>query len=320
MFFAQTLFAQSSENVIMGTSTTNIDGLEISISFYNKTLYFPSETPNNPILVNVRIENKGSQTIRYKIADDKAFSIDIDAFTIRNEKLDFTDTLIRKRTSSSTVYFREITLEPGETYGFTIDLKDYISIQTPSIYYVELQLYPELYKSKMNLVTSNRLALEINPDPIIGASTLVPVDFDTQVILQPEFLPPDQVVEHTIIARQRSLWDQFFLYMDIESIYFKNPQNKIRYNNSSENERQNIIQNYKLSMMNERIDNEIAAIPEQFEIEKTSYTQTEGTVSVIEWFKYPNYREKKRYTYYLRLRNNIWQIYDYTVDNIGTEE
>ncbi len=320
ILFAQTLFAQSTENIIQGSATTNVDGLEVSISYHNKTMYFPSNTENNPIFINVSIANIGSETIRFKIADDRAFSLDIDAFTIRNEKLTSTDTLIRKRTTSSTVYFRELALEPGETYGFTIDVKDFITIIDPSVYYIELNLYPELFKSKMNIISSNRLALEINPDPILGGATFVPVDFDTASILQPEFLPPDQVIEHTIIARQRSLWDQFFLYMDIESIYFKNPQNKIRYNNSSENERQKIIQNYKLSLMNERIDNEIAAIPEQFEIEKTTYTQTEGTVSVIEWFKYPNYREKKRYTYYLRLRNNIWQIYDYTVDNIGTEE
>ncbi len=321
MMFAQTLFAQNlDDSTIIGSATTNVEGLEVSISFHNKTIYFPSSTPNSPIYVNVSLSNKGSQTVRYKIADDRAFSIDIDAVTIRNEQLDPTENLIRKRTTSSTVYFRELTLEPGETYGFTVDLKDFIQIENPSVYYIELLLFPELYKSKMQVITSNRLALEVSPDPVIGTSTLVPVDFDTQALLIPEFLPPDQVIEHTIIARQRSLWDQFFLYMDIESIYFKNPQNKVRYNNSSENERQNILQNYKLSLMNDRIDAEIVAIPEQFEIEKTSYTQTEGTVTVIQWFKYPNYREKKRYTYYLRLRNNIWQIYDYTVDNIGTEE
>ncbi len=319
IIFAQSLFAQS-EEMYLNTTQTEIEGLEVSISFQNKTIFYPTNTPNNPINVNVSITNKGPETLRFKIADDRAFSLDIHAHNIRNTSLSQTDMLIRKRTTSSTVYFRELALETQETYGFTIDLKDYIQIDDPSVYYVELQLYPELYKSKMNVVTSNRLVLEINPDPIIGASTLIPVDFDTAAILQPEFLPPDQVIEHTIIARQRSLWDQFFLYMDLESIYFKNPQNKTRYNSSSENERQKILQNYRLSLMNDRIDSDIVAIPEQFEIEKTTYTQNEGVVTVIEWFKYPNYRERKRYTYYLRLRNNIWQIYDYTVDNLGTEE
>ena len=47
--------------------------------------------------------------------------------------------------------------------------------------------------------------------------------------------------------------------------------------------------------------------------------RTEGTVKVIEWFKNDNFMERKRYTYYVRQRDGIWQIYDYTVDNLGTE-
>jgi hypothetical protein len=44
-----------------------------------------------------------------------------------------------------------------------------------------------------------------------------------------------------------------------------------------------------------------------------------GTVSVVEWFQYPNFKEKKNYVYKVRQREGIWQIYDYTVTNLGTE-
>ena len=67
------------------------------------------------------------------------------------------------------------------------------------------------------------------------------------------------------------------------------------------------------------LDTDIASLPSKFEIEKTIYTKLEGTVTVLEWFDYTNFSEKKRYTYYLRQRDGIWQIYDYTVDNLGTE-
>ena len=49
--------------------------------------------------------------------------------------------------------------------------------------------------------------------------------------------------------------------------------------------------------MQARIENDIVAVPESFQIEKTTYSPTEGSVTVIEWFKYPNFSEKKRYTY-----------------------
>lgn len=319
LLFAQSLFAQTAENSSFNDDRSAFDALDITISYKNKTIFFPSNTSNNPILVDVVIENKGAETVYFKIADDRSFSLDIHAIDIKNEVLEQPNSLIRNRSTSATVYFKEIALEPTETFGFTIDLKDFIKITDPSIYYVTLTLYPELYKSRNKTVTSNRIVLEINPQPVIGSQSIAPVDYTTGHILQPEFLPPDQVVEQTIIARQRSLWDQFFLYMDVESIYFKNPQNKIRYNSLSENERQKLLQNFKNQLMSSRIDNEIVALPEKFEIEKTTYTKNEGTVSVIKWFDYPTYTEIKRYTYYLRLRNNIWQIYDYSVDNIGTE-
>ena len=71
--------------------------------------------------------------------------------------------------------------------------------------------------------------------------------------------------------------------------------------------------------MQSRIENDIIAIPEKFQIEKTTYTPTEGNVVVTEWFKYPNYHEKKSYTYKVRQKEGIWIIYDYTVVNLGTE-
>ena len=80
-----------------------------------------------------------------------------------------------------------------------------------------------------------------------------------------------------------------------------------------------MVNAYKADLMQSRIEGDIVAVPEKFEIEKTVYTRTEGTVTVTEWFKYPNYREKKSYVYKVRQREGIWQIYDYTVTNLGTE-
>ena len=80
-----------------------------------------------------------------------------------------------------------------------------------------------------------------------------------------------------------------------------------------------MVEEFKSSLMAERIDTDIVAIPEKFEIEKTTYSQTEGKVIVIEWFKNQNFREKKEYTYYVQQRDGIWRIYDYDVNNLGTE-
>jgi hypothetical protein len=324
IFFAQTVWAQKESDTQISqqvVSTTNSDysNASVSIEFYNRTLYYPDNTDSNPILIHITIANHGDATLRFKLADDRMFSIDFTAVTIKNRQLEQTAALIKKRTTNQTVYFREIALESGEEYSFVENAKEFINFIDPSLYYLELKFYPEMYKSKYISLTSNRLTLEVRPSPSAASSTLIPVKEKAASILTPEQIPPDKVVEQTIIARQKSLWDQYFLYMNIEQMLLRDPSRARKYQAVSAEERNRMIESYKADLMQSRIDSDIVAIPEHFEIEKTVYSNTEGTVSVLEWFKYLHYSEKKRYTYYVRNRDGIWQIYDYTVDNLGTE-
>ena len=107
--------------------------------------------------------------------------------------------------------------------------------------------------------------------------------------------------------------------MDVESLLKRNSALSKKYVTVSAQERAKMIESFKADLMQSRIENDIIAVPERFQIEKTTYTPTEGTVVVIEWFKYPNFSEKKRYTYKVWQREGIWKIYDYTVVNLGTE-
>ncbi|HZK20132.1 MAG TPA: hypothetical protein VFC68_05335, partial [Treponemataceae bacterium] len=192
-------------------------------------------------------------------------------------------------------------------------------ITNPAMYYFEVSFYPELYKSKFTKITSNRLSLEIKPSPNIAASTKLAMAGDSASILQQESLSPDKVVSQTITARQKSLWDQFFLYIDLEHMYLRDQARARKYRSVSANERARLLKNYKFDLSQSMIDTEIVSLPTKFKIEKTTYTASEGSVSVLEWFEYANFTEKKRYTYLLRQRDGIWHIYDYTVDNLGTE-
>ena len=282
-------------------------------------MYYPGSQDSNPVLVHISIKNNSTETKHFKLADDRMFSIDFDVITIKNQTLPQSENLIKKRTTNRTVYFREIALDSGEEYSFTENLKDYIDITNPAVYYADLKFYPELYKSKYISLDSNRLTLEVRPSPSAAASSILPVMDNTAELLKPEDISPDKVVERTIIARQKSLWDQYFLYMDIEAMLQRDAVAKRKYNAVSADERARLLKNYKADLMQSRIDNDIVAVPESFEIEKTLYSRTEGTVTVTEWFKYPNFREKKSYVYKVRQREGIWQIYDYVVTNLGTE-
>ncbi|MCH5291381.1 MAG: hypothetical protein J1D88_06475 [Treponema sp.] len=318
----RTLFAIIAGLAVLAQSALaqqNTKNAEVSIKFYDRTMYYPGNAEENPVYVHVTVSNRGPETLRFKLADDRMFSIDFVAFNIKNTRLPETQTLRRKRTTNHTVYFREIALESGEEYSFVENLKDYLTITDPSIYYVELKFYPELYKNKGGAMSSNRLSLEVRPSPAAAAATIIPVRTETAAMLQPEQISPDKVIEQTIIARQRGLWDQYFLYMDLEQMLKRDPARSRRYNIVGADERAEMLRTFRADLMQTRIDSDIVALPERFEIETTTYNQTEGTVQVLEWFKNPTYYEVKRYTYSVRQRDGIWQIYDYTVDNVRTE-
>ena len=99
--------------------------------------------------------------MRFKLADDRMFSIDFNVVTVKNTTLSQSETLIKKRTTHQAVYFRDIALDTGEEYSFVENLKDYIDLTEPAVYYADLKFYPELYKSKHNALVSNRLSIKI---------------------------------------------------------------------------------------------------------------------------------------------------------------
>jgi hypothetical protein len=327
MFFAQSLTAQSVYAQALNSDAdaetkpveSDFKNADVSIKFYDRTMYYPGDSEENPVYIHITVSNKGSETLRFKLADDRMFSIDFIAYTVKNNVLPQTKMLIRKRTTNNTVYFREISLEPGEEYSFVENVKEYLDITSPSIYYLEMRFYPELYREKENVVASNRLSLEIRPSSSAASSTIIPVQQKSAALLQPEQISPDKVVEQTIIARQKTLWDQYFLYIDIEEMLKRDAARSRRYNSMGADERSEMLQSFKADLMQNRIDHDIVAIPSSFKIDTTSYNQTEGYVKVYEWFKNDTYTEKKRYTYYVRQRDGIWQIYDYSVENLENE-
>ena len=67
-------------------------------------------------------------------------------------------------------------------------------------------------------IVSNVLILSVLPSlglpPALGARK----PGETGEILRPQAIPPDEVVERTIIARQKARWNEFFLYLDLEAL------------------------------------------------------------------------------------------------------
>jgi hypothetical protein len=238
------------------------------------------------------------------------------------------DILVRKRSQSQQVYFREISVEAGESFSFVEDLRDFALLDKAGSYVVQASIYPELYypsttgavSGSSEPLVSNRLSLNIRP-PLIPGPDGVPLALDvaTNAVLVREKLPPDEVVSYLISARQKEQWEKFFLYLDLESMITRDSPRRRQWLAESEEGRRRMITRYRTELQSEITDGDIATIPRDFSIERTIYGAEEGTVTVLEYFKVGTYTEKKRYTYYLRRSDDIWTIVDYSVVNLGTE-
>jgi hypothetical protein len=316
-------------------------GIDFSIRYFDKRIYYLEQ---DPIFIQVTVTNNGPFPFRFKLADERAFSVDFDVRTNTNRVVEAADILIRKRSQSQQVYFREVSVEAGESFSFVEDLKNYAALTQSGTYVVQARIYPELYQvvrsesagvwpggisgispgatiaAAGRPLESNRLTLNIRPRLIPGPDGIpLELDVDTNAVLVREKLPPDEVVSYLLTARQKTQWEKFFLYLDLEAMLSRDAYRMRQWNAESEEGRRRMISRYRQDLQNSVIDGDISLIPMDFTIERTVHNGRTGTVTVLEYFRVGTYTEKKRYTWYLEKRDDIWTIVDYSVVNLGTE-
>jgi hypothetical protein len=216
-----------------------------------------------------------------------------------------------------------VTVGPGEEYSFIEDVTDYVELPGPGLYMVSARFFPSLYpstgQSSDSALRSNRLTLSVQPSTDTAQAAEEAAARETQEILQQRPIPPDDVVDYTIRARQQGAWNRFFLYLDTESILRSSPERERRFLQLSEEEQQQAIEQFREQLKNRRIEENILVVPDTYQIVRTTYGRREGTVIVDMRFRYDTYVEIKRYTYDLQRDDDIWMITNYNVRNLGTE-
>jgi len=293
-------------------------GFSFSIRFYEKRIYY-LEDPDYPVLLETVLANNSSETFRFKIADNRMYNFDFEVTTPSNLVLDHSQAFSKSRTANQPVFYREISLEPGEKYGVVVSLPDFVDIGEAGLYNVQGVFYPELnLQGAPQPLRSNPLTLSIRP-AVVFAEERAMIEAETGKLIRRQPLPPDEVIDFALGARQKSQWEKFLLYLDLESLYLKNPGRAQAYRRMSEENRRAALASYRDQLRFETVDQDILVIPWTYEIIRTTYTPFEALVTVIEKFKYRDYVEVKRYTYSLERRDRIWIVTDFEIVNLGTE-
>jgi hypothetical protein len=293
-------------------------GIDFTIRYYEKRIYYVGDS-EHPVRLEAVITNNSGDTYRFKMSDSRVFSLDFEVTTPSNIRLQSASEFIKTRNSNQPEFYRDVTLEPGEKYGIVVSLQAYVRIDEPGLYTVRGLFYPDLnLHGAGQPLRSNPLALNMRPE-IVFPQERAMIEAETGKLLERQPIPPDEVVQYTLRARQRSQWEKFFLYIDLESLYRSMPSRDESFRRLSEERQQAALAQYKKGLMAETVDEDILVIPSSFDILETTYTPFRGTVTVLERFRYPDYTEVKKYTWYLERRDTIWLITDYEIVNLGTE-
>ena len=330
--FKQGFFAQKRRFIVVLLALVCVfyagaqQDINLSIRFYNQMVYHVSGLTGEPIYVQVTITNQSPAPFRFKLADERVFSIDFDIRSLANQSLAPSDYILRRRSESRNVYFREITIEPGESFSFVEDIRNYAALRDAGSFVVQARIFPELFRATAVSspngapLVSNRLNLNLRP-PALPGSDGIPfqMDVETGAVLVRNKLPPDEVITYMLTARQKSQWERFFLYMDLEAMITNDAARRRAWLNESEEGRIRMMAKYRDDLQNSMADEDIALIPSNFRIENTAHNGENATVVVHEQFQVGRYTENRRYEYYLRRRDDVWTIQDYTVIRLGTE-
>jgi hypothetical protein len=267
----------------------------------------------------ITISNESDSTYRFKLADDRVYSLSFEARSPSNRLLDLADGYKLAMSVSKPVFYRELAIKPGEQYSFKEGLERFIRIDGPGSYSVKASFFPELASSAaVPPISSNSLSLSVRPSPGLPPAS-ESIRAITGEALKAQALPPDEVVRRTIVARQKGLWNEFFLYLDLESLLSRDLDRKKEYDSESDEGRRRMIDRYRADLQTSVVDNDIVVQPFYFEVLETRYTEAKGFVTVLEKFQSGQLRLVKEYSYELRRRDEVWYIADYTVYNKGTE-
>jgi len=302
--------------------------VDLSIRFYDKKVYHISGVSGEPIYVQVTVSNRSTLPYRFKLADERVFSIDFDIRSLANKSLEPSDYILRKRSESRNVYFREVIIEPGESFSFVEDVRNYAQLRDPGSFVVQARIFPELFRAELireapasGPLVSNRLNLNLRPPALPGPDGIpFQLDVETGANLVREKLSPDEVIDYMLNARIKSQWEKFFLYFDMEAMITNDAVRRRNWLNESEEGRNRMIDKYRADLRTSAVDEDLALLPpSNFRIENTSYSGETGTVVVTEWFTTGRITERRRYTYSFRKQDDIWTIQSYTVTKLGTE-
>lgn len=145
-------------NVLQAQQTLDIAGkVVVTARYYNKQVYYP----NTPVLLKVSIRNNSPNDFVLQLADEPILNLDVRVKTLTNLTLQPSEAYFTRLSGSQPFVYRLMSLRPGEEYSFDFDIRQFVQIDNPGTYVVELDFIP----SQLSVTSRMRYeSLPSNPE------------------------------------------------------------------------------------------------------------------------------------------------------------
>jgi hypothetical protein len=304
--------------MVLAVAAGAAEPVDIQIRLFDQRIYYADRA--DEIRLKVTLANRGPEPYRFRLADDRIFNLDFEVKTLTNVQLAHSQDFTIGRNRDQYVFFRDLELQPGEEYSFDVALGRFVDVRESGVLAVRAFFYPQLYRSETSArLASNVVPVHVRPAVLTERDRQL-IESDTQQTLTRSPIPPDEVVELTIRARQQGQMHRFLLYLDVERLMLTSPEWKRRYDRLDETGRRDLVARYQDLLVKGSVDEDIQVVPSEFAILNTQYTPARATVSVEMRFRYRDYSEVKEYTWHLDRRDRVWMIVDYEVMNLRTTQ
>ncbi len=302
--------------MILALAAGASEPVDIQIRLFDQRIYYANRA--DEIRLKVTLANRSPEAYRFRLADDRIFNLDFEARTLANVQLAHSKDFTIGRNRDQYVFFRDVELLPGEEYSFDVTLDRFVEVDQSGVLTVQAFFYPQLFRDASSpRLPSNVVPIHVRPAVLTEKEQQL-IERDTNQVLTRAPIPPDEVVEFTIRARQQSQMHRFLLYLDVESLMLGSAEWKRKYDRLDEAGRRELVAQYQQQMLKSVVDQDIQVVPSEFAILNTQYTPAKAVVTVEMKFKYRDYSEVKEYTYHLTRRDRVWMITDYEVMNLRT--
>jgi len=129
---------------IVGQAQTLPPEVQFSLRYYNKEIY--TNDPDQAILLQVGLRNQGNSPVWFSLPSQPVFQLALTVLPAGRTGLALApaDKFNENRFNNQPVFFRDVSILPGEEFNYTINLRDFVAINDPGVYTVAGSFYPSL--------------------------------------------------------------------------------------------------------------------------------------------------------------------------------